>query len=146
MTKLLKMNASPLEVTVFIIFVLYLIVQMDTPLVLANMINNPIGMLVVVIVSVYLLLNTHPILGIFSVIVAYELIRRSSLKKVKHVRFEEPSQSTKDSRMKKMNPPKSRSLEEEIVEKMTPSNKKVDYYTSTFNPVSEDIHSALLLR
>lgn len=145
MMKNLKLNASPLEVVVFVIFILYLLVPMKIPLFLANMINNPIGMLVIVLVTIYLLLNVHPILGVLSIIVAYELIRRSKDKKVKHVRFEQPTQSNKDMQMKKMNPPKSQSLEENVIEKMAPVKTSTQYINSSYKPVSEDTHSALLI-
>ena len=81
MMKNLKLNASPLEIVVFVIFILYLLVPMKIPVFLANLINNPLGMLVIVVLTIYLLLNVHPILGVLSIIVAYELIRRSKDKR-----------------------------------------------------------------
>ena len=47
---------------------------------------------------------------------------------------------------KKMNPPKYTTLEEKMVEKMAPMKKTQDYLVSSYKPVLQDTHSALLLK
>ena len=84
MANFLKLNLSTLEIVLSLLIVLYLVFQMKTPSSFANLINHPMGMLVIVVLTIYLFLNVHPILGILLIIAAYELIRRSSSKKVKH--------------------------------------------------------------
>lgn len=142
----MKLNVSPLELTLFIIFVLYLTLPLDTPKFLCSGVNHPVGMVLVVVITIYLFLYVHPILGILSIFVAYELMRRSCKKEVKHVRFETPTQSKKDADMKKMNPPKEYTLEEDVVSKMAPIKKTQEYLITSYKPVSEDIHAALLLK
>ena len=83
----MKLNVEPLEVVVFILFLLYLIMQVKTPEMLKPLINDPVGMVVIILGILYLLYYTHPILGILGIFVAYELMRRSAMKNVKHVSF-----------------------------------------------------------
>jgi hypothetical protein len=70
-----------------------------------------------------MLLYTTPILGVLTLIVAYELLRRSSnglvRPKVPLVRHT-PSQPRKDKEMAQLNPTKEISLEEEVVNQMAP--------------------------
>ncbi len=146
MANFLKLNLSTLEIVLSLLIVLYLVFQMRTPTNVAKLINHPIGMLVIIVLTIYLFLNVHPILGILLIIAAYELIRRSSNKTVKHVRFEEPTQNKKDSDMQKMNPPKQTSLEEDVISKMGPIKKSTQYANSSYKPVSQDTHSALVLK
>ena len=70
----MKLNVEPLEVVVFILFLLYLIMQVKTPEMLKPLINDPVGMVVIILGILYLLYYTHPILGILGIFVAYELI------------------------------------------------------------------------
>ena len=46
--------------------------------------------------------------------------------------------------MKKMNPEKKETLEEEIVDKMAPVGKSdmISYVTTTFSPVAEEVNGA----
>lgn len=68
---------DPIEITALVIFLLYLVFPVNTPPQLANVINTSIGILILIGVTVYLFLNTHPVVAILYIFVAYELIRRS---------------------------------------------------------------------
>jgi len=141
----LKLNASPLEVILFILFVFYLVFQVKTPAFLAELISSPVGMVVVFVLAVYMFLYTHPILGILSIFVAYEVIRRSSLITGKVVLAQyTPTQPKIDAELKAMNPPKERTLEEDVVDQMAPIGKSepAGYVMTSFKPVSEHVHSA----
>tara|TARA_B100001093_G_C26857469_1_gene1028127 strand:+ start:809 stop:1237 length:429 start_codon:yes stop_codon:yes gene_type:complete len=142
----MKLNVEPLEVVVFILFLLYLIMQVKTPEMLKPLINDPVGMVVIILGILYLLYYTHPILGILGIFVAYELMRRSAMKNVKHVSFAPTTERKKAKDMKKMNPPKYTTLEEKMVEKMVPMKKTQDYLVSSYKPVLQDTHSALPLK
>lgn len=145
--KLLNMfnSLSNLETALLVVFVFYLTMPIETPSVLANMVDSSMGMLSMFIITVYLFFNTNPIIAILYVFVAYELLRRSSehTGRVSMVKFT-PTQAKKDTKMASMNPPKSTSLEEEMVSKMAPvGHSDVSVYTnSTFKPVSEDVGTA----
>jgi len=79
MVKFLKtdIKIKPLEVVLFVLFIFYLVFQIKTPKFLSPWLNNPIGVVVVLLFALYVFLYTNPVLGILSIFVAYELIRRS---------------------------------------------------------------------
>lgn len=116
-------SVSPLEVVLFVVFLLYLIFPIPTPAFLIPYVNTNLGIAVIVILAIYMLLYTTPILGVLTLIVAYELLRRSSnglvRPKVPLVRHT-PSQPRKDKEMAQLNPIKEISLEEEVVNQMAP--------------------------
>ena len=144
----LKLNASPLEVIIFILFVFYLVFQIKTPDFLAGFIDSPIGMILVLCFAVYMFLYSHPILGILSIFVAYEVIRRSSLTTGKVVLAQyTPTQPKIDAEIKAMNPPKEKTLEEDVVEQMAPIGKSepAGYVMTSFKPVAEDVHGASVM-
>jgi hypothetical protein len=70
-------------------------------------------------------------------------MRRSCPHKIKHVRFNENTESKKKLHMKKMNPPKETTLEESVVAKMAPVRKQGAYMMTSFKPVNEDVHNAM---
>jgi len=142
-------SISPLEVVLFVIFILYLIFPIQTPSILKPYINTNIGMAMVIIVTLYLLLYTTPILGIVTVFVGYELLRRSSTY-VKNLSFVKttPSQYKKDKELKKMNPPKQLSLEEETINRNAPVGKSAfpdTFVESAFKPVNDKVLGGSLL-
>jgi len=139
-----KINIPKLEIVVIIIFILYLVLPVETPDGLKPVLNHSLGMVLVLAATLYLFLYTHPLLGILSLLVAYELMRRScAVRKVRHVQFNENTEIERKRMMNKMNPPKERSLEEEVVEKMAPAKVQGPFMSSTFKPVVGNTHSAL---
>lgn len=146
-------SISPLEVVLFIIFILYLVFPVPTPSILKPFINTNIGMAMVIIMTFYLLLYTTPILGIVTVFVGYELLRRSSsgsVSRKQHVSFVKttPSQQRKDQELTEMNPPKQLSLEEEIINENAPVGKSAfpdTYLESVFKPVNDKVLGGSLI-
>jgi hypothetical protein len=141
----IKLNASPLEVMIFIIFVLYLVFQIKTPF-LAGFIDSPVGIIIIFALTIFMFLYSHPILGILSIFVAYELIRRSSLKTGKDITLAQytPTQPKINAEIKAMNPPQEKTLEEDVVDQMAPLGKSepTEYVMSSFKPIAEDVYGA----
>lgn len=141
-----KIKATYLEVILFVIFVLYIVFQPRTPPALSLMIDTPVGAVVVMAAAAYLLLYTHPVLGVLSIFVAYELLRRSTI-----VRFiptlltQEQDQPKVDAQQQSFNPPAERTLEEDLVAQMAPIEVSADYVETGFKPVSENVHGASLM-
>lgn len=79
MAKLISFDIPALEILLLIIFIFYLIFQVKTPSMLIEFVNSNLGMIVILIITAYLFLFTNPILGVLSIFVVYELIRRSSI-------------------------------------------------------------------
>lgn len=151
--KTLVKSASPLEIALFILFVLYIVLPINTPPMLAPLIDSPLGMITIFGVTLYLFLYTNPILGIIYIFVAYELLRRSGgavfgsdsgpAGQTAYIQYSS-SQQKRNSDLQEMNPVKSASLEEVIVNKMAPvgHSDPSTYVNSAFKPVSENVHNA----
>ena len=70
--------------------------------------------------------NNKLALAVLFVLVSYELLRRSCKASGKQVIMKHtPTQEKKDEKMKKMNPPKKETLEEEIVDKLAPVERVI---------------------
>jgi hypothetical protein len=141
----MKFIASPLELILFGTFVFYLVFQIDTPQSLIPYIDSGIGMVTIIGIALYLFLYHHPVLGVFSLFTAYEVLHRSTVR-LKHINIFEPKtvQTIVDNEMKSMNTPRTFTLEEKIVLKMAPlpNASPTDYLVSSYKPVSESIHEA----
>ena len=55
-----------------------------------------------------------------------------------------PSQEKKDAKMKKMNPVKKETLEEEVIDKLAPIGRSdiASYVSTSFSPIAEDVGTA----
>jgi uncharacterized membrane protein (DUF485 family) len=136
---------SQLEILLLVIFILYIVLPIQTPDFLAGAINSSLGMLFIFIVTVYLFFHVNPILAVVYIFVAYELLRRSG-NKVGNVTLLQytPTQAKKDAELKAMNPAKAETLEEQIVQKMAPighSDPSV-FTSSSYKPIADNIKNA----
>jgi hypothetical protein len=137
-----------MEIGMLIIFVIYLVMDIYPPEMLASYLDTSLGMVGILLVTLYVFMNYNPILGVVFLFVAYEIVRRSARvnNRVPMVQYT-PSQAKKDAELAEMNPAPPTSLEEEIVDKMAPVGKSslISYTMSQFKPVSTDIHNASLI-
>ena len=136
---------SQLEILLLVIFILYIVLPIQTPDFLAGAINSSLGMLFIFIITVYLFFHVNPILAVVYIFVAYELLRRSG-NKVGNVTILQytPTQAKKDAELKAMNPVKAETLEEQIVQKMAPighSDPSV-FTSSSYKPIADNIKNA----
>jgi len=133
---------SPLEIFIIIIFILYLIIPVETPLLIGSFIDSPLGIITLFIITISLFIYTNPILGILYIFVAYELMRRST-NTYGHLNIIQntPSQLMKDIELTAMNPIQEKTLEEEIIEVRAPVGKsnEIEFVDSNFKPVSDKI-------
>ena len=145
-----KMNSfiksPPLELILFVLFVIYIVFPIQTPEWIANFVDSSLGMTVIFCITVFLFLYAHPFLAILYVFVAFELIRRSAhlSGRTTYIQYT-PSQEKRDAYMKSMNPPISISLEETVISEMAPIGRgpgNGNYVDTEFKPVSENIHNA----
>jgi hypothetical protein len=141
----MKFIASPIELILFGAFVFYLVFQIDTPHLLIPYIDSAMGMVIIVGIALYLFLFNHPVLGVLSIFTAYEVLRRSTVRLNRLTLFEpNPVQTSVDNEMKAMNPPKTFTLEEQVVSTMAPltNASPKDYLESSYKPAFESIHEA----
>ena len=144
-------SVSPIELVLFVLFLLYLLFPVPTPAMVIPYINTNLGIGTIIIIALYMLFYTTPILGVLTLFVAYELLRRSSnglvRSKVPLVRHT-PSQPRKDKEMKKMNPTVEVTLEEEVVNTMAPVGKSSavgEMVQSSFKPIQEKVEGASMV-
>jgi len=136
-------SVSPLEIFLFILFVVYIVFSIPTPNVIVPFIDSPLGLGAILIITLYLFLYTTPILGILSIFVAYELLRRScKITGQTPIVEYTPTQVKKDQYMKEMNPPTHVvSLEEEIIHQMAPIGKSdpTTYIDTSYKPIADKL-------
>jgi hypothetical protein len=141
-------SLSAIEIGILILFVVYLVFDIYPTDSMAKYIDTPIGMGATLIVTLYMFMTFSPILGVISLFVAYEVIRRSALinNRVAMIQYT-PTQERKNVELAEMNPVQPATLEEEMVQTMAPIGKSsmISYQTSEFKPVAEDAHGASLV-
>ena len=158
---------SPLDITLFIVFIVYIILPIGTPDFMAGYVNSPLGILILFIVTVFLFLYTNPILAVLYIFVAYELIRRSNhtLLSSNNASYTQPPMNKNQTISIPMNTSslqpltqtptqgkqegfqeKTTSLEEYMVNKMAPiGNTNSDtFLSSSYQPVCGSIKDASL--
>ena len=149
--KLLQLNQSkmwfmknPLEMILFVLFIVYLILPIATPKVLSPYIDSALGISIIFALILFMFFYSHPLLAILFVFVAYELVRRSSwvTGRTAYIQYT-PTQQKKDAEMRAMNPPQELTLEQDMVAKMAPQRTVgSDSLETSFKPVaSKPIYS-----
>ena len=141
-------NVSIYEYLFFIVFAIYIVFPIDTPLQIAEYIDSALGMVFMFCITVYLFLYSNPVLGILFIFVAYEVLRRSSRATVRVAIMQyTPSQPKKDAELKAMNPPKETTLEEEVVSVRAPIGRSEPsvFSESSFKPIAENVGGASLI-
>ena len=139
-------SISPLEIILFIVFVIYIIFPINTPEILIPIINSSFGLAIILILTLSLFFYTTPILAILAILVAYELLRRSNVKSIINkknhtVEYIPPTQEQKDEKIVEMNPVKVETLEEEVVYKMAPIGKSDPsvYIETSYKPIADPL-------
>lgn len=138
-------SLSKYEAILLVLFVIYLIFDINPPESFAAMIDSPLGMIFVLLLTLMNFMKSNVILGVVGLFVAYEVVRRSAQvnNRVPMIMYT-PSQMNKDIDLVQMNPPQEKTLEEEMVDKMAPvgNSSLITYTMSEYKPVSTDVHNA----
>lgn len=141
-------SLSSVELVLFLAFVLYVILPINTPIGMKPFVNSSMGLLFFFCVTIVLFAYTNPILGVLYILVVYEALRRSNdtFKSPRAIILEyEPSQKYKDDTLRKMNPVRNeKTVEEEVIEVRAPINKtpSMEIVQTSFKPVSNPIEGA----
>ena len=130
------------ELVLSALLALYLVMGYQVPEGVATMIDSTVGKIVVVVVALMLFAYSNPVLGILALLVAYQLIKGSSVK-TGMAGLEEyyPTEA------KKWSPftPTHQfpyTLEQEVVKKMTTQKFNTEYVKAPFRPTLDDTHDA----
>ena len=126
-----------------VLFIIFLLFDIQIPRVIASLVDTTLGNVAVVIASLSLFYTKNNVLAVLGLVVAYEIIRRSTgvYGLMNHV----PTQGQKDKMMEKMNENiKHSSLEEEMVSKILPVVSG-DFLPPKYEPVLDNLYNAISL-
>ena len=137
-----KENAG--EVILAVLLVIYLIMGYDTPQPVAEVIDTLPGKLALLFFVVYMFLNCGSILAVLSLLVAFDLIRRSSSTQMGSTTAKkfQPSETNKSAQFTAFNQ-FPYTLEQEIVTKMVPTfSPGSSLSPPSFKHILENLHDA----
>jgi len=133
------------ELLLSVLFVVYLVMDFKMPESVATIIDTPIGKIAVGLVALLLFGYSNPVLGVLALLVAYQMIRRASVK-TGMAGLEEyyPTEE------KKWSPFSAThqfpyTLEQEMVKKMTTQKFNTEYVKAPYRPTLDDTHEATYL-
>jgi hypothetical protein len=141
-TELLKKEHMG-EFILVILMIVYLVLGLRTPDIIANMIDNLIGKVVIILVVIYLFMHANPILAVVAALVAFDLMRRSSeTTGIGALQAFAPSEEKKMSQFNAFNQ-FPYTLEQEVVAKMAPLVRSGSpLSSSSYKPVLDNLHDA----
>jgi len=130
------------QLLLVILFIIYLIFNFKTPEVLANVVDSSLGKIVVALVALFLFSYSNPILGVLGIIVAYQLIKTSSIQT-----GTEALEKYYPTEQKKWSPftPIHQfpyTLEQEMVKLMASQKFNTNYVKAPYRPVLDDTYDA----
>jgi hypothetical protein len=140
------------EIVVAVIFVIYIVVPIPTPRVMAPYVESPLGMILIFCIIVSLFLFTHPIVAVLYLLVAYILLRRSAAPAPQSAYIQyTPTTIERAAEIKQetvqaepIPPQQPLTLEEDVVNRMAPIGKsEMPVFTpATFKPVASNVNGA----
>ena len=131
------------ELTLAILFIIYLIMGYKTPEPVATAIDSIVGKIVIMLIFIYMFMHTHPILAILALFVAFDLIRRSSMTTgIDALKRYAPTEEKKASQFSAFNQ-YPYTLEQEVVKKMAPIVQSGSSLSKpSYKPLLENLYDA----
>ena len=146
-TELLKKQHMG-EFVLVILMIIYLVMGFNTPSIVANIVDNLFGKIVIVVIVLYLFIHANPILAILAALVAFDLMRRSSMAigfgpdGLGSLQPYAPSEKKKMSQFTAFNQ-FPYTLEQEVVAKMAPIVRSGSSLTpASYKPLLDNLHDA----
>lgn len=141
-TELLKKEHRG-EFILIILMIIYLIMGLRTPDLIANLIDNLVGKVVIILIVIYLFMHANPILAVLAALVAFDLIRRSSATTgIAALQQYAPSEQKKMSQFTAFNQ-FPYTLEQEVVAKMAPIVRSGSSLTQAqYKPLLDNLYDA----
>jgi hypothetical protein len=131
------------ELVLVILFIIYLVLGLNTPEPVAGLVDSLVGKVIIIIVVIYLFMHANPILAVLGLFVAFDLIRRSSFSTgIGALQQYAPSEVKKSSQFTAFNQ-FPYTLEQEVVAKMAPISKSgYSINQASYKPLLDNIHEA----
>lgn len=117
------------EIILALLFVLYILLNLQPSLLVATMIDNVLGKILIFLIVIYLFINKCYLLGILSIWVFYDLIKKSGVITGSDLARYIPSEKKKFSNLTSYNQ-FPYTLEQEVVSKMTNFKSKENSFTN----------------
>ena len=156
-------SENPSQLILGIIFVLYILMNVQTPAFLAGSIENIFGKVIVVAIAVVIFVKTNPVIGVLGLVVAYQMIKTASVTTGTYgLRHYLPSENSKMQEMQSFNTEIVAPVQEAPAEMHAITNMEGDLEVQTvaqmaplvmnggesllnYSPVLDDQHSAASL-
>ena len=137
-----KKNMS--ELILAILFIIYLVMGQRTPDMVARMVDNIFGKVVVVLIALYLFAYHNPILGVLGLFIAYQLVNMSSFPFYEGISDLSAYMPKEEKVWTPYSPAHqfSYTLEQEIVKKMASQKFNTNYVKAPYRPSLDDTHNA----
>jgi hypothetical protein len=131
------------ELVLVILMIIYLVMGLKTPDFIANIVDNMIGKIVIIMIVIYLFMNANPILAVVAALVAFNLMRSTSGSTgLGDLAAYAPSEQKKMSQFTAFNQ-FPYTLEQEVVAKMAPIVRSgVSIIPPSFKPMLDNQHDA----
>lgn len=131
------------EFILIVLLIIYLIMGLKTPEIIATMVDNVIGKVVIILIVVYLFMHANPILAVLAALVAFDLMRRSNdVTGLGALSAYAPSEKKKMSQFSAFNQ-FPYTLEQEVVAKMAPIVRSGSSLTpASYKPLLDNLHDA----
>jgi hypothetical protein len=131
------------ELILTIIFIIYLILGYRTPQPVAFLVDNIVGKVVIFIIVIYMFLYMNPILAVMALLVAFDLMRRSTMTVSNDlIQSYIPSEENKMNQFTAFNQ-FPYTLEQEVVKKMAPIVQSGSVLKkASYKPMLEDLYGA----
>lgn len=134
-----------------VLFIVYILFDIQLPTVLANMVDSLSGNIILALLALSIFVYTNPILGILGFIVAYLMVHRSSKKTGSYAeKHYLPSEKSKQADFLKYNEATEfskyneypQTLEQDVVSKMAPLEDNTPEQDSSYKPIQDSDHHA----
>ena len=124
------------------LFSLYILVDIDTPVALAKLVDNTIGNVVVMLFALTIFYLAGPVVGVLAVLAAYSLIKRSS--RATGTLYRQPEYEAEEIKMKMLSEYNSfpRTLEEDVITEMSPIIRDDGGMNADYKPVLGNLNNA----
>jgi hypothetical protein len=135
-------NKNILQAILTVLFVFYLISDKKLPTPVANLVDTPLGKVIVVVLSLSLFAYANPLLAILGICVAYFIINSATMQTGTYGLEEyTPTESRKWSSFEPRQH-HSYTLEEEIVKERASQRFNTSFVKTPWRPVLDDNHNA----
>jgi len=123
-----------------LLLLLFIVIDVNIPLDLANVVDTIVGKTVTILV-IFALLTYNKLVGVLAIVAGYLLIMRSmNISGKTNLKYLE-TEKKKFSKMKKFNNKKTTTIEEEVINNMLPMTNERNVET-IFKPIQGNVYSA----